>query len=679
MAKIYSFLDCIYSSENLQNHQKENHLPENIEGGKFLISKENGSYEWSNLDLWNLYGYGVEWDTRVSDPACTRIGNLQFHKTLPIQNKLKGCIAQKSKIIYWLKEDDWRFKKDPIENIDILTITSNKTSGESTPGWIFVADGANIQTSITPEMNVEVYCKIFSYDGLEEILKIQQIVSNNIYTDTPYIIDPNRVTKLEIGSRRDGYDGTVRVYTPGFYIKSEEAGYKKRVWITEEKFDDSAEYQPPCLVDAYKSTVLNTVPENMGYLSTLPVNSAISVVNSNSYCRGGNNSPNYDSYEDKFRSTLGKSRIGISLATSRSNARLAGSEVLSYNQYKNIFYWLYVIEYANFNCQLSFNDTLTEDGYRQGGLGNGVSGFKNSGYYNPNSPITINGYTDELGNISGIKQLVIPEFNYSIRNTSINNYAKGSGIQYTLNTNKITITSVTDPSIKALDGSSLQIFGDTIYTISGLEGGQQIIFKLGTETLLIVSEDGDYTINWPERSVGGNRCCIWLTLQQTPCNIVISSETVNYAEYTQTSQTFQVPRYRGFENNFGDAGMILDGIMSIKGDNSAQIYTCTDPSKYTSAYSDDYKLLYEIPTSITGSYIKEFHIGTNADIIPSEGRATSSTYKCDIVQSIPHENLCKICVGGEYNSHDTGLGYFSAVEGINTTHYVISFRTVNLI
>ena len=42
-------------------------------------------------------------------------------------------------------------------------------------------------------------------------------------------------------------------------------------------------------MDAYRSTVLNTVPENMGYLSTLPVNSAISVVILNAYCRGGGN------------------------------------------------------------------------------------------------------------------------------------------------------------------------------------------------------------------------------------------------------------------------------------------------------------------------------------------------------------------------------------------------------
>ena len=32
-------------------------------------------------------------------------------------------------------------------------------------------------------------------------------------------------------------------------------------------------------------------------------------------------------------------------------------------------YWLWVIEYANFNSQETYNEELTETGYRQGGMG----------------------------------------------------------------------------------------------------------------------------------------------------------------------------------------------------------------------------------------------------------------------------------------------------------------------
>ena len=90
----------------------------------------------------------------------------------------------------------------------------------------------------------------------------------------------------------------------------------------------------------------------MGYLSTLSVNSAISVVNTHDYCRGGGNRKNYDAYltTDPYRSDLGKPRTAMPRSTMRTYSRNAGSEMLSYLEYKNIFYWLYVIEYANFNC-----------------------------------------------------------------------------------------------------------------------------------------------------------------------------------------------------------------------------------------------------------------------------------------------------------------------------------------
>jgi hypothetical protein len=32
----------------------------------------------------DMLSYGVEWDITVADPACTRIGNPLFHKSLPI-------------------------------------------------------------------------------------------------------------------------------------------------------------------------------------------------------------------------------------------------------------------------------------------------------------------------------------------------------------------------------------------------------------------------------------------------------------------------------------------------------------------------------------------------------------------------------------------------------------------
>lgn len=54
--------------------------------------------------------YGIEWDITVADSACTRIGNMSMHRTLPIQSAFKGCVAKGNKIQYYLDPNDWSKK-----------------------------------------------------------------------------------------------------------------------------------------------------------------------------------------------------------------------------------------------------------------------------------------------------------------------------------------------------------------------------------------------------------------------------------------------------------------------------------------------------------------------------------------------------------------------------------------
>lgn len=241
-----------------------------------------------------------------------------------------------------------------------------------------------------------------------------QISSINTGTNTATLLVNDQLKALslesatksiELGAVLNGYDGTVRVYCPAFYIKSTVAGNVAKVWLSTVKIDDTYTYQPEILVDAYRSTVLNTVPENMGYLSTLPVNSAISVVNTSTYCRGGGNRVAfYDDYlaTDPLRTDLGKPRTNIPRATMRTYSRNANSQMLSYDQYKNIFYWLYVVEYANFNSQEAYNATLTSEGYRQGGIGASITNMDSWWHYNDSYPLTPCGYGNTLGNGTGL-------------------------------------------------------------------------------------------------------------------------------------------------------------------------------------------------------------------------------------------------------------------------------------
>lgn len=307
-------------------------VPSNGRDGQILLSKD-GKGVWADFDVIDMLSYGVEWKPNVADPVLTRIGNMNYHRSLPIQSGMKGCIynPKEKKVVYWLDEDNWNYKKG-----------GNPDKGET-----------------------------------------EQL------------------------ARLDGYDGEVMVYVPEFYIKSWDEADRREVRISQVRIDETWEHQPAVFLGAYRDTVLNTVPEDMGYLSTLEANTAISIANNAAYCRGGNNSATNDANEDIFKRQLGKCRTNITRSTFRGYTRKAGKEIMSYRQYKNIMYWLYVIEYANFNSQAGYNAELTAEGFHQGGLGTGLTNVSNWTKYNGCYPISPNGYTNEFGNGTGTK-LIAP-------------------------------------------------------------------------------------------------------------------------------------------------------------------------------------------------------------------------------------------------------------------------------
>lgn len=71
------------------------------------------STEWSPAwedipDLEERYAYGVEWDTASSSPDGVRVGNMQLHKELPIQSKIRGVILDnKGGIKSYLNNSNW--------------------------------------------------------------------------------------------------------------------------------------------------------------------------------------------------------------------------------------------------------------------------------------------------------------------------------------------------------------------------------------------------------------------------------------------------------------------------------------------------------------------------------------------------------------------------------------------
>lgn len=539
------------------------HIPEGGYDKQILIWKADGEARWEHLvnifsNLEDTFAYGVEWNVNVADPHLTRIGNMSFHKTLPIQSQLKGCIAQGNKIMYWLDENDWRFRKDG--TIIAVDLTSN-TNTFKVPS----VEGLGINQYLRSGENL---ARITAIDAGASTITVEWKVTEGVDSTNLATID-----FLEIGSRLDGYDGTVRVYCPSFYIKSEIIGDIRRVWLSTMKIDSTWTHQPEILVDAYRCTVLNTVPQNMGYLSTLPVNSAISVVNISDYCRGGGNRNAYDKYleTDKYRTDLGKPRTNITRSNMRTYARSASSEILSYDQYKNIFYWLYVVEYANFNCQEAYNAELTAEGYHQGGMGEGVTNWDgvNLSNYNYCCPLTPCGYTNEFGNKTGVKSFT---------------------------------------------------------TVAGTDN-----LDAGTTSIPAV--------------------------------------------------TSVVPRWRGFENPFGDIMTILDGIIVMGSEDSMVVYTTTDPNKY----GDDEAAMnameiagHEINQS---GYIKEFDLGEAAHIIPKSVGGGTTKYKCDYHEVQNVSNRLVIFFGGgnssQYAGMNAGLCSFCSGDDVSNCDVSIGFRLVS--
>lgn len=377
-----------------------------------------------------------------------------------------------------------------------------------------------------------------------------------------YYLNPNDWSQKADGtpSVLDGTDGTVRVHIPKFYGKSGVEGTKRWVRMSTIKMDNTWIEIPEMLVDAYRSTVDTTV-------SATP--KAVSVVNTTAQFRGGGNRTANDTYldTDAFRSDLGKPRTNISRANMRTYATNAGSEMLCYEYYKWIFYWAWVVEYATLNSQKAYTADLTAEGYHQGGLGDGVTTWNGDwNTYNGYYPLTPCGYCNDIGNFTGVKDLVIPE-------------------------------------------------------------------------------------------------------------TVINEST------TVASKTFKVPRWRGFDNPFGDIWTNLDGIILERtaANQPSSVYTTTDPTAFGDDNTAKGKMTVAGTEIASDGWIKDYDLGETGEIIPSVVGGSATTYMCDYHYcNASSTALRTLIVGGSAdNGGIAGLGYFRSSYGVGSALADVGFRTLN--
>ena len=103
-----------------------------------------------------LYAYGVEWDVTDSDPTVTRIGNTSYHKTLPVQSLMKGCLlADDGTVNAYLGATDW---------------TSYDRTGAS--GQVMVEIPAHYRKFVTDGDTRQVWISLVAIEGYHLVPKM---------------------------------------------------------------------------------------------------------------------------------------------------------------------------------------------------------------------------------------------------------------------------------------------------------------------------------------------------------------------------------------------------------------------------------------------------------------------------------------------------------------------------
>ncbi len=192
---------------------------------------------------------------------------------------------------------------------------------------------------------------------------------------------------------RDGSQGQVMVELPDRFYKTythADGSYEMRISTRPLA---GYHYAPKMYVGAYEASLQR---------STMKL---CSVVNTTTDYRGGGNQSAWDG---TYRSQLGMPVTAISLTNFREAARRRKANSTEWNAYlceaQKWLFWLFAIEYATLNCQAGYNAEPTSEGYRQGGLGPGVTSWTAEAWktYNNYYPFIPCGVTDKLGNGTGV-------------------------------------------------------------------------------------------------------------------------------------------------------------------------------------------------------------------------------------------------------------------------------------
>lgn len=622
------------------------------EGNVTKIEDNEGRVLWNALPDPNKYAYGIRWDHTVPDSqattACERIGNLELHKTLPIQSKFATCIHQGTDIKYWCDPNDSRFRKDNTgyrivnERIwltDTTDAEKNAVPSDYSPSPTYtytiqfpdfvLAEYSEAVLMVTTYKYLYAWVKI-NDTVIARVNKVDTVNKKAYITTDGHITGETIVPTLEFGCSINGYDGEISVYTPKFYIWSvDNDGAGNEVWQSEKKCVNYAREVKAHLIGISRCPLLRTAmnDDKWGWLNTLSANTAVSVVNYQPNLRGGTDNTDYDQYlgDNNFRTMLGKAASSVSLGSMRVyTQKIKGSQVLYYQIWSAIV-WCYYIEYADFNVKKAFNSNLTDEGYHQGGLGEGLIAVNNWGEYNARISNTPVDYTLSIGNNTGI--ITNPSHFFYIK--AINNSTWKSWnthrVTATVDSTNNSILNITAiPGIYSdwmLQTTAANVGGTYKYKIEGLTGGQTVVFKRQQGNLTITT-DGEYDVNW-----GTNYSNRYITfgLVQNSCNIKITILSSPAFTYTFNQVQLRVPCYRGFNTFwYGDVLLNIENFISQydSTSNKRKFYFTDNPSNFSNKITNKETI---IDVNTPRGWASNIMVGKTADLITNKA-STNPNY-----------------------------------------------------
>jgi hypothetical protein len=125
------------------------------------LDEEIGKLSRNENELW----YGVKFDlANSSSPDGVRTGNMEMHRTLPIQSKMRGCtISNTDNVKKYLKANDWTKLEDG-------TTSSQDSSGVGVEAFVEIPEHYRLLIA-TPDNTVEIRMSEYNLPGYTKVEK----------------------------------------------------------------------------------------------------------------------------------------------------------------------------------------------------------------------------------------------------------------------------------------------------------------------------------------------------------------------------------------------------------------------------------------------------------------------------------------------------------------------------